>query len=232
MIKKGYLLFILIFLTVFCYGQSNFSRGEDLFMRNNPSGAVSLLERALAEDPSNVLIYIYLGVTYEQLERNDEAIAVYRRILPSAGNHSANIANNLGNLYFKRGNIEEAERFYTQALGFNPIYSISYLARGNTRIRSGDLSSAILDYEQYLTLEPRSAQRTNIELVVNLIRSEAAADAIRREIAAEEERRLAAERQALLDSVSASLQSAADQSQGISTGAESVEHYDGEFELD
>jgi len=92
--------------------------------------------------------------------------------------------------------------------------------------------NAVSDYEQYLTLEPRSSQRANIEQLISLIRTEIATESMRREIAAEEERRLAVERQNLLDSVSASLQSAADHSQGISTGAESVEHYDGEFVLD
>jgi len=51
-------------------------------------------------------------------------------------------------------------------------------------------------------------------------------------MAEEEERRLAEERQRLLDSVSASLQSAADYSQSISSGAENVEGYEGEFELE
>ena len=50
-------------------------------------------------------------------------------------------------------------------------------------------------------------------------------------MAEEEERRIAEERQKLLESVSASLQSVADSSQVLSAGAESVEGYDGEFEL-
>jgi hypothetical protein len=51
-------------------------------------------------------------------------------------------------------------------------------------------------------------------------------------MAEEEEKRLAEERKKLLDSVSASLQSAADSSKGISSGAESVEGYQGNFELE
>ena len=145
---------------------------------------------------------------------------------------SANVANNLGNVYFLRGNPEEAERFYTQAIGHNAIYSQAFLGRANTRIKAGNLMSAVTDYEYYLTLEPRSSQRIIIEQLVNLIRSELAAEEMRRIIAEEEARRLAEERQRLLDAVSASLQSAADSSQAMSTGAESVTGYDGEFELD
>ena len=201
-------------------------------MRNQPSQAAPLLESAIAEDSANARAHLYLGIVYEQLGRMDEAIAVYRRILPSAGNLSANVANNLGNVYFQRGNNDEAERFYSQAIGFNSSFSSAYLGRANTRIKAGNLQNAITDYERYISLEPSSSQRANIERLVNLIRTEAAAEETRRIFAAEEERRLAEEKQKLLDSVSASLQSAADSSKGISTGAENVEHYNGEFVLE
>jgi tetratricopeptide (TPR) repeat protein len=135
-------------------------------------------------------------------------------------------------VYFQRGDTEEAERFYTQAISFNSVYPQAFLGRANTRIRAGNLQNAIIDYEQYLSLEPRSSQRANIEQLVSLIRSEIATEEMRRIIAAEEERRLAEERQRLLESVSASLQSAADASQLLSAGAESVKALEGEFELD
>jgi tetratricopeptide (TPR) repeat protein len=141
--------------------------------------------------------------------------------LPSAGNLSATVANNLGNVYFQRGNLNDAEQFYTQAIGFNSSFPYAYLGRANTRIRAGNLQNAITDYEQYLRLEPLSSRRANIEQLVNLIQTE---------IMAEETRRI--ERQRLLDGVAASLQSVADASQGISAGTEGVEHYEGEFVLE
>ena len=216
----------------FCFGQSNFSRGEDLLMRNKPAEAVVFLENSIADDPARVMTWLYLGIVYEQLDRADEAIAAYRRILPAAGGLSANVANNLGNVYFQKGNTEMAEQFYTQAIGFDSVYSRAYLGRANTRIKAGNLRNAVADYEQYLTLEPRSSQRTGIERILTVIREEFAAEERKRILAEEEERRLAEERQKLLDAVSASLQSAADYSQSISSGAESVEGYEGEFELE
>ena len=149
-----------------------------------------------------------------------------------AGSLSANVANNLGNVYFKTGNTEEAERYYTQAIGFDSVYSAAYLGRANTRIKAGNLQNAISDYEMYLTLEPLSSRRSNIESLIALIRAETASAEMRRIMAEEEAQRIAEERQKLLDSVSASLQSAADYSKGISSGAESVEQYEGEFELE
>jgi tetratricopeptide (TPR) repeat protein len=232
MLKKKFFIISLLLLTVFCYGQSNFSRGEELLMQNKPAEAVVYLESAVADDPSRVNASIYLGIVYEQLGRTDEAIAIYRRILPSAGNLSANVANNLGNVYFQRGNTDEAERYYTQAIGFNSAFSRAYLGRANTGIKAGKLQNAVSDYEQYLALEPLSSQRANIEQLVGLIRAEFAAAEMRRLLAEEEERRIAEEKQKLLDSVYASLYSAADNSKGISSGAEDVEGYEGEFVLE
>ncbi|MCL2810198.1 MAG: tetratricopeptide repeat protein [Treponema sp.] len=219
-------------MAVFCFCQSNFTRGEAFLMQNQPANALDFLVRAMAEDSSNPVTYLYLGIVYEQLGRSDDAIAIYRRVLPIAGSHTANVANNLGNVYFQRGNTDMAEQYYSQAIGFNSVYANAYLGRANTRIKTGNLQNAIVDYEQYLTLVPNSSQRDIIEQLINTIRNEFASQEMRRVLAEEEERRIAEERQRLLDAVSASLQSAADSSQGISFGAESVENYDGIFELD
>jgi len=232
MTKKIMMICTLMFLTVFCYGQSNFARGEELLMQNNPSQAVTFLERAIGDDPANVITFLYLGIVYEQLGRSEEAITIYRRVLPTAGRLSANVANNLGNVYFQRGNMELAEQYYSEAIGFDSVFPNAYLGRANTRIRAGNSQTALLDYERYLALDPRSSQRSNIEQLISLIRSEAATAELRRLMAEEEARRIAEERQRLLDTVSASLQSVADSSRGISSGSESVEGYEGEFVLD
>jgi len=231
-LKKNTMVCILMLIAAFGYGQSNFNRGEELLMQNRPAEAVSFLESAIAEEPSRIVTYLYLGIVYEQLGRTDEAIAVYRRVLPIAGNLSATVANNLGNVYFQRGNNAEAERFYSQAISFDSVFSNAYLGRANTRIRAGNLQNAITDYEQFLTLEPLNSQRGNIERLINMIRTEAAAEEMRRIFAAEEAERLAQERQRLMESISASLQSAADASQALSAGAERVIIHVGDFELD
>jgi tetratricopeptide (TPR) repeat protein len=230
--RKITLIWVLLFFCGFCYGQSNFSKGEELMMKNQPAQALDFLVRAVSDDPANPVASLYLGIVYEQLGRSEEAITIYRRILPSAGKFSANVANNLGNVYFQRGNIETAEQYYTQAIGFDSGYPNAFLGRANTRIKAGNLQNAVLDYEQYLRLEPRSSQRGNIEQLINLIRMEAATAEMKKLMAEEEARRLAEDRQRLLDSVSASLYSAADSSKGISSGTESVENYEGEFVLE
>jgi tetratricopeptide (TPR) repeat protein len=231
--KKTLTFVILLFFTAaFCFGQDNFSRGEELFMQNKPGEALVFLENCIAQDPAHVQAFLYLGIAYEQLDRMDEAIAAYRKILPRAGALSATVSTNLANAYFRKGNGELAELFYTQALEADTSYSAAYLGRANARIKAGVIKDAPGDYEVYLSLEPRSPKRPEIERMIAFIR-EGIATAERQKLVAEETARVEAERrQRFLDELAASLQSAADESAGLSTGTENVEAYNGEFELE
>jgi tetratricopeptide (TPR) repeat protein len=232
----------------------DFERGEALFMQNKPREAQVFLERTTIQDPSNVKAFLYLGIVYQQQDMPDEAIATYRKILPRAGSETARIAYNLGNAYYTKGAAVFAEQYYTQAIEADPTYASAYLNRGNTRIKNGALQSAIPDYELFLTLEPHSPKRPQIEQLMAYIREEAAAEEQRKIQAAElverqkkqaaeaaERQRIAAEnaakeaaerRQRMMEELSASLQSAAGETRGLSAGSEDVLGYEGEFELE
>jgi tetratricopeptide (TPR) repeat protein len=230
--------------------ESSFKRGEELFMQNKPGEALGFLEGVIAQDPSHVKAFLYLGIVYQQLGRMDDAIAVYRKILPRAGGETGRVAFNLGNIYFGTENVDYAEQFYNQAIAADPAYAPAYLNRGNLRIKMGELAEALPDYDLYLTLEPHSPKRPQIEQLASLVRSEFAATERRRQVAEEEalreRERTAAElerqrvlaeeaearRRALLLEISASLQSSAEETRGSSAGTEGVLGYEGAFELE
>ncbi|MDR3146187.1 MAG: tetratricopeptide repeat protein [Treponema sp.] len=233
MVKRiGPFLVLIFLLGGRGFAQNLFARGEELFMRNKPAEALPFLEGAIAEDPDNVRAFLYLGMAYLQLEKPDDAIAVYRDILPRAGGESARVAFNLGNAYFSKGNAESAEQFYTRAIETDSAYGPAYLNRANTRLQTGALQEAVGDYERYLALAPESPQRPLIEQLTALIKAEFAAEERRRILAAEEAAAEAERRQRLLEDVSASLRTAAEESQGLSAGTEEVLNYEGEFELE
>jgi tetratricopeptide (TPR) repeat protein len=214
------------------YGQSSFTQGEELFLHNKPQEALAYLESAVAEDPGNIRAFLYLGVSYQQLKRLDEAIVVYRQALPKAGQDTALIAFNLGNIYYARNNIPQAEEFYTQSLAANPSYASAYLNRANARLSRQALQEAIADYESYLSLEPGSAKRGRVQQLILAIRADFAT-AERERILAEARAAAEAERKRrILEEAAASLQSAADETKGLSSGSEDVLGYDGEFELE
>jgi tetratricopeptide (TPR) repeat protein len=250
--RLGYAALLLFWLPGLFLGaqEGGFKRGEELFMENKPQEALGFLEAAIVQDPAHIRAYLYLGIVYQQLGRTDDAVAVYRKVLPRAGDEAPRVAFNLGNIYFRLGNVEYAEEFYTQAISLDSAYGPAYLNRANLRVQKGELAEALPDYDLYLSLEPRSGKRPQIEQLCALIRAEFAAEERRRILAAEEaererlraeaeaeRQRLLAEeaearRRALLEEVSASLQSAAEETRGASAGTENVQAYDGEFEME
>lgn len=177
---------------------ADFDQGETFFMQNEPEKALPFLERAFKAQPSRLEGALYLAMCYEELEKLDEALAVYRNILPLGGDKTALIACNMGNIYFRRGNNNLAEQSYTQAIRADTSYAAAYLNRANTRIRQGSLREALPDYERYLTLNPQAAQRPQIERLINLIRESFAIEEIRR-LMAQESSRAEAERQQQLN---------------------------------
>jgi tetratricopeptide (TPR) repeat protein len=178
---------------------ADFLRGEELFMRNEPEEALPFLERAFAEEETNQEGALYLAVCYEQLNRFENAIAVYLKILPQAGDKTALVACNLGNIYFRTGNTVLAEQFYTQAIRTDPAYAPAHLNRANTRVRNGVLQDALPDYQRYLSLDPASPQRLRIERLVGLIQEVFAETEIRRLMAQESSRADAEKRQRLIN---------------------------------
>ncbi|MDR0316033.1 MAG: tetratricopeptide repeat protein [Treponema sp.] len=174
--KIPYFTALIFFLAVVTgFSQTNFSQGEELFLWNRTAEAAVYLERAVAEDPGNARAFLYLGISYEHLNRPDDAIAVYQRILDQAGELTVYVANNLGNVHFSRGNSREAERYYTRAIEADSSFPSAWLGRANTRLKTFSLETAANDYEQYLSLEPDSPQGDEIQRLIELIRAELAA---------------------------------------------------------
>jgi tetratricopeptide (TPR) repeat protein len=201
-------------------------------MQDKPKEALSFLENAVAEDPAHVQAFIYLGIVYQQLGRQDEAIAALQKILPRGGRETDRIAYNLGNAYFAKNNLDSALQYYTQAIEANGAYSSAYLNRANAKIKAGSLKEAIEDYQTYLILEPQSTKKPQIEKLITFIQDEFIVEERRRIMAEEAVRAEADRKRRLMDEVSASLQAAAEDSKGLSAGNEDVQGYDGEFELE
>jgi hypothetical protein len=90
----------------------------------------------------------------------------------------------------------------------------------------------VYDYEAFLNLEPGSAKRGRIEQLIAVIRADFAA-AEQERIQAEARAAAESERKRrILEEAAASLQSAAEDTRGLSSGSEGVLGYEGEFELE
>ncbi len=87
---------------------SEFEQGRTAIDKKDWNGAISHLQKALAEDKKNADIYSYLGYAYRNSGNWDEGIKYYTSALAINPNHKG--ANEyLGQAYLNRGNVALAE---------------------------------------------------------------------------------------------------------------------------
>jgi len=228
---------------------SALSRGEKLYINNEPERAVRWLEQALEEEPDNPEVYLYLGVVYEQLGLFERAIETMTDGLEVSGADRGTLYYNIANNHQRLGNREEAKELYTKALEYDQQFAEAYLNRANLHVRASRYSEAVEDYTTYLEHDPQSTQRTEVEKMIALLRDtiEQEEEARRRQeeeerqARLEEERRRAEEerrkreaeerRRALLQTVRDSLGTSRDEGRTFSAPSEDIEEYDDELDI-
>ncbi|MDR0375350.1 MAG: tetratricopeptide repeat protein [Treponema sp.] len=216
--KRSFFIMAICLTDALLFAQNNnFKQGELLFLQNKPEEALAYLEAAAAAPDAPLQAHLYLGMAYQQLNRLDEAVAVYTKILPDAGDSAALVAYSLGNVCYGKGDFAVAETYYTRAIDEDASFAPAYLNRANARLQTGEVDLAVTDYTYYLVLDFDSPQRSQIEAVLAVIqKAEDEATAERRREAEEEAAALAKtqewERQAIasMPAIHAALQSMED----------------------
>lgn len=214
-------------------GASDFQdNGVRLFMENKPAEAAPVLEQASREAGADEKIFLYLGIAYQQLNRWDDAIAAFRKGLGVSVQYRHMFLFNIANSFFAQGRNAFSLDYYDQAIAAKNDFAPAYLNRANAKMRLGDQSGAASDYTLYLSLEPGSAQATEIRRLLDLLGAKATAAAQAK--AQAEAQKLAEEqaRQAMLDAVAQSLLQAAESTTNLSAGSGDVQGYDSDTSLD
>ncbi len=230
-------------------GDSALSRGEELYLKNEPERAVRWLEQALEEEPDNPEVYLYLGVVYEQLGLFERAIETMTDGLEVSGADRGTLYYNIANNHQRLGNRAEAKELYTRALEYDEQFAEAYLNRANLHVRASRYSEAVEDYTTYLEHDPQSSQRTEVEKMIALLRDTIEQEEAERrrheeeerQARLEEERRRAEEerrqreaeerRRALLQTVRDSLGTSRDEGRTFSAPSEDIEEYDDELDI-
>jgi Flp pilus assembly protein TadD len=132
----------------------------------HPEDALASFERAIALRPDHVAARNGRALALQALGRNDEAereLETARAIDPTfATTHS-----NLGNLYFRRDEIERARDAYLAALRLDPEHADAHNNLGSAYFRLGDRERAAHEYREALRLDPLSAgAQRNLAIVL------------------------------------------------------------------
>jgi tetratricopeptide (TPR) repeat protein len=218
----------LTFLTPVC--ADVVEEATDAFMSNKPKEAIPLLRTALEEEPENGKLYMYLGIAHEQLEEWDAAVEAYQEGL-SVGKDSAAFYFNIGNNYARMGEHEKAIEAYSSAIEAGDGMPAAYLNRANLRVKTESYQKAVADYRVYLSREPDTPQRQNIEKMIDLLSEKLRiAEKERRE---EERRKKEEERRQkeLLDQVLNSLEESSGETKNLQAGTGEVKEYEEDFDI-
>ena len=231
-----------------------FERGTNALLYNRPREAATLFEQVIAAEPVNGRAYLYLALSYEQLEMYERAISTLQRAETVPGVDPGLVRFNIGNNYLHLGDAERAHAAYTAALEANPTAVDSYLNRANVNVSREAYQDAVDDYNRVLGLEPEHPQRDRIERMIALLQDHIEQERLRAEEEArrlaeeqrrreeEEARRLAEEqrrreeaearRKALLNNVLDSIRTSVEETENLSAGNEDIEtDADNEFDI-
>lgn len=207
-------------------------RAIKLFVENKPAEAAPLLEQATRQAGADELLFLYLGISYMQLGRHEDALAAFRRGAAVAVAYRHLFHFNIGNTFFMQNRNTFALESFSQAIAANTAYAPAYLNRANVQMRLGDVNAAASDYALYLSLDPASAQASEIRRLLDLLNTKIAT-AMQEEALAKARKEAEEKARAdLMASVAQSLLDAAAATTNLSAGSAGVEGYGEIFSLD
>jgi Tfp pilus assembly protein PilF len=121
--------------------------------------AVDCFERALVLDPRSVKAENNLGLSYEGLNRTDDATSAYRNAISwqqDSRHPSEQPLLNLGIVLLHQGKLPEAEQLLTQAAAIAPRDSNIREHLGHLYLQTNELQRAQSQFEQAIGLSPKN----------------------------------------------------------------------------
>lgn len=141
-------------------GEIWYAMGRIKYTENRFPEALSSFQKALALMPRSPKVATNLGLTYEGLNRPEDAIAAYRQAIAwqaGAAHPSEQPLLDLGLLLTDRNELNEALSLLQEAEALAPQDSKVHTALGKLRARRQEYPEAQREFEQALAAEPNNA---------------------------------------------------------------------------
>jgi tetratricopeptide (TPR) repeat protein len=108
----------------------------------------------------------------QQTKRDDDAIALYGRVLALAPDRLVSVQLLRGQAYAHKGRYDLAIADYDREIALNPKLAVAYTSRGAARGMSGDQDRAIADYDTAVALNAKFAVAYNNRGVAHNLKRE------------------------------------------------------------
>ena len=131
------------------------------------------LERALEIKPESVVTMVKLGEVQWRQKRDAQAEKLLTDAL-KLDNKSWYGQFTLARLYWERGDIAKAGPAIGKTLQLKPDFAPGHLLAGNVLLRVGQRERALMEYQEYLRLEPKGEFATQTRELVEKLNKEIA----------------------------------------------------------
>ncbi len=132
--------------------------------------AVENLTTAIALAPDNARAYQMLGVAHFKRNAHQQAISALRRSIELGAqveeDYPYHPYYDLGTVYMKRDEFDEAIRCFEQAIRLHPDQIRAYYGLGNALIRKGDVKNGAEQIRKYQALKPYLNMAAQLEIAV------------------------------------------------------------------
>ncbi|MGA7159305.1 MAG: tetratricopeptide repeat protein [Acidobacteriaceae bacterium] len=132
--------------------------GRIRFTEQRFQDASKCFERALVLDPKSVKAENNLGLSYEGLNRTEDAVTAYRNAIQwqqGSPHASEQPLLNLGIILLHKGKLDEAEELLTQAVHIAPRDAQIREQLGHLYLQLNELPKAQEQFEQAIALNPK-----------------------------------------------------------------------------
>ncbi|MCQ2743940.1 MAG: tetratricopeptide repeat protein [bacterium] len=130
--------------------------------KNNFNGAINIIEKAIAQNGEDAMLYTKLAGLYADTGKYREAISSYKKAINLRPN-DAFIYISMGNILQTIGDYDNAYSSFMQAQNIYPEYKYNYLNIANVEYFRKNYDNAIDNYNKFLNAYPN-----NIEAGENL----------------------------------------------------------------
>ena len=109
--------------------------------------------KTLLAAATSVTLILLMVATWVQVGFWQNSVKLFTHAIEVTDNNYM-VHNNLGNIYFRQGELDKAIKHYSEALRINPGFALAHNNMGAAMLRSGKIEEALFHFRQATILEP------------------------------------------------------------------------------
>ena len=157
-----YLLLVVFFFPFFASAEESamnyFVDGIEAFDTASYEDAIQAFEKSITMEPENLEFQYYLGLTYEAMGKNEEALKIFESIIKSKPDESLNPYFQISAIHIKHKDYRKAIDILNVAEKMIPDDPQVYMEKGLAYRETGDYDAAIRSFNKAKDIDPVLSQ--------------------------------------------------------------------------